>query len=132
MYQEMNLSDIEALIKRQAKVDVQIQQQAANQVLVHYLLVNMDVQLIGVSDDALLFRYQLGKLAGFMAKGAAKGAAKMLGKNIRTKKINWDTEQQQIRLNLAVFAQFRPWFQQHRLASAVIEEGKIKLQFVAK
>ena len=59
MYQEMNLSDIEALIKRQAKVDVQIQQQAANQVLVHYLLVNMDVQLIGVSDDALLFRYQL-------------------------------------------------------------------------
>ena len=128
MYQEMNLSDIEALIKRQAKVDVQIQQQAANQVLVHYLLVNMDVQLIGVSDDALLFRYQLGKLAGFMAKGAAK----KLGKNIRTKKINWDTEQQQIRLNLAVFAQFRPWFQQHRLASAVIEEGKIKLQFVAK
>ena len=128
MYQEMNLSDIEALIKRQAKVDVQIQQQAANQVLVHYLLVNMDVQLIGVSDDALLFRYQLGKLAGFMAKGAAK----MLDKNIRTKKINWDTEQQQIRLNLAVFAQFRPWFQQHRLASAVIEEGKIKLQFVAK
>lgn len=128
MYQEMNLSDIEALIKRQAKVDVQIQQQAANQVLVHYLLVNMDVQLIGVSDDALLFRYQLGKLAGFMAKGAAK----MLGKNIRTKKINWDTEQQQIRLNLAVFAQFRPWFQQHRLASAVIEERKIKLQFVAK
>lgn len=126
MYQEMNLSDIEALIKRQAKVDVQIQQQAANQVLVHYLLVNMDVQLIGVSDDALLFRYQLGKLAGFMAKGA------VLGKNIRTKKINWDTEQQQIRLNLAVFAQFRPWFQQHRLASAVIEEGKIKLQFVAK
>ena len=128
MYQEMNLSDIEALIKRQAKVDVQIQQQAANQVLVHYLLVNMDVQLIGVSDDALLFRYQLGNLAGFMAKGVAK----MLGKNIRTKKINWDTEQQQIRLNLAVFAQFRPWFQQHRLASAVIEEGKIKLQFVAK
>ena len=128
MYQEMNLSDIEALIKRQAKVDVQIQQQAANQVLVHYLLVNMDVQLIGVSDDALLFRYQLGKLAGFMVKGAAK----MLGKNIRTKKINWDTEQQQIRLNLAVFAQFRPWFQQHRLASAVIEEGKIKLQFVAQ
>lgn len=128
MYQEMNLSDIEALIKRQAKVDVQIQQQAANQVLVHYLLVNMDVQLIGVSDDALLFRYQLGKLAGFMADWAAK----MLGKNIRTKKINWDTEQQQIRLNLAVFAQFRPWFQQHRLASAVIEEGKIKLQFVAK
>ena len=128
MYQEMNLSDIEALIKRQAKVDVQIQQQAANQVLVHYLLVNMDVQLIGVSDDALLFRYQLGKLAGFMAKGAAK----MLDKNIRTKKINWDTEQQQIRLNLAVFAQFRPWFQQHRLASAVIEEGKIKLQFVAQ
>ena len=128
MYQEMNLSDIEALIKRQAKVDVQIQQQAANQVLAHYLLVNMDVQLIGVSDDALLFRYQLGKLAGFMAKGAAK----KLGKNIRTKKINWDTEQQQIRLNLAVFAQFRPWFQQHRLASAVIEEGKIKLQFVAK
>ena len=128
MYQEMNLSDIEALIKRQAKVDVQIQQQAANQVLVHYLLVNMDVQLIGVSDDALLFRYQLGKLAGFMAKGAAK----MLGKNIRTKKINWDTEQQQIRLNLAVFAQFRPWFQQHRLASAVIKEKKIKLQFVAQ
>lgn len=128
MYQEMNLSDIEALIKRQAKVDVQIQQQAVNQVWVHYLLVDMNVQLIGVSDDALLFRYQLGKLVGFMAKGAAK----MLGKNIRTKKINWDAEQQQIRLNLAVFAQFRPWFQQHRLESAVIEEGKMKLQFVAK
>ena len=73
MYQEMNLSDIEALIKRQAKVDVQIQQQAVNQVLVHYLLVNMDVQLIGVSDDALLFRYQLGKLAGrFYGKRGGK------------------------------------------------------------
>ena len=100
----MNLSEIEALIQQQAKVAVRIQQQETNHVLVHYLLVDMKMQLIEVSDDALLFHYQLGKLVGFMAKGAAK----MLGKNIRTKKIDWDTEQQQIRLNLAVFDKFKP------------------------
>ena len=127
MYHEISLSDIETLIQQQAKVNVHIQQQEKNHLLVHYG-VEMKVELTEAFDDALLFHYQLGSIA----KLVSKGAAKMLGNNIRTKKLNWDTEQQQIRLNLAVFGKFKPLFQNHKIQAAIIEDNKVKLHMVAK
>ena len=62
----------------------------------------------------------------------AKTAGKMLAGRVRTKKLNWDAEKQQIRVNLSVFGQIKPLFANHKLVSAEIDNNQLCLNFSPK
>ena len=90
--------------------------------------VGLDLVLEQVYDDGLLFGYRL----PFGLNAIAKTAGKILAGRVRTKKLNWDAEKQQIRVNLSVFSQIKPLFANHKLVSAEIDNNQLCLNFSPK
>ena len=90
--------------------------------------VGLDLVLEQVYDDGLLFGYRL----PFGLNAIAKTAGKILAGRVRTKKLNWDAEKQQIRVNLSVFGQIKPLFANQKLVSAEIDNNQLCLNFFPK
>ena len=112
-----SLNEIEEMICRQTERHIRIEDK-----------VGLDLVLEQVYDDGLLFGYRL----PFGLNTIAKTAGKILAGRVRTKKLNWDAEQQQIRVNLSVFSQIKPLFANHKLVSAEIDNNQLYLNFSPK
>ena len=112
-----SLNEIEEMICRQTERHIRIEDK-----------VGLDLVLEHVYDDGLLFGYRL----PFGLNAIAKTTGKMLAGRVRTKKLNWDAEQQQIRVNLSVFSQIKPLFANHKLVSAEIDSNQLYLNFSPK
>ena len=112
-----SLNEIEEMICRQTERHIRIEDK-----------VGLDLVLEQVYDDGLLFGYRL----PFGLNTIAKTAGKILAGRVRTKKLNWDAEQQQIRVNLSVFSQIKPLFANHKLVSAEIDSNQLYLNFSPK
>ena len=112
-----SLNEIEEMICRQTERHIRIEDK-----------VGLDLVLEHVYDDGLLFGYRL----PFGLNTIAKTAGKILAGRVRTKKLNWDAEQQQIRVNLSVFSQIKPLFANHKLVSAEIDSNQLYLNFSPK
>ena len=87
-----SLNEIEEMICRQTERHIRIEDK-----------VGLDLVLEQVYDDGLLFGCRL----PFGLNAIAKTAGKILAGRVRTKKLNWDAEKRQIRVNLSVFGQIR-------------------------
>ena len=90
--------------------------------------VGLDLVLEQVYDDGLLFGYRL----PFGLNTIAKTAGKILAGRVRTQKLNWNAEQQKIRVNLSVFSQIKPLFANHKLVLAEIDNNQLCLNFSPK
>ena len=112
-----SLNEIEEMICRQTERHIRIEDK-----------VGLDLVLEHVYDDGLLFGYRL----PFGLNAIAKTAGKILAGRVRTKKLNWDAEKQQIRVNLSVFGQIKPLFTNHKLVSAEIDNNQLCLNFSPK
>lgn len=112
-----SLNEIEEMVCRQTERHIRIEDK-----------VGLDLVLEHVYDDGLLFGYRL----PFGLNAIAKTAGKMLAGRVRTKKLNWDAEKQQIRVNLPVFGQIKPLFANHKLVSAEIDNNQLCLNFSPK
>lgn len=112
-----SLNEIEEMVCRQTERHIRIEDK-----------VGLDLVLEHVYDDGLLFGYRL----PFGLNAIAKTAGKILAGRVRTKKLNWDAEQQQIRVNLSVFSQIKPLFANHKLVSAEIDNNQLCLNFSLK
>ena len=112
-----SLNEIEEMICRQTERHIRIEDK-----------VGLDLVLEHVYDDGLLFGYRL----PFGLNAIAKTAGKILAGRVRTKKLNWDAEQRQIRVNLSVFSQIKPLFANHKLVSAEIDNNQLCLNFSPK
>ena len=112
-----SLNEIEEMICRQTERHIRIEDK-----------VGLDLVLEHVYDDGLLFGYRL----PFGLNAIAKTAGKILAGRVRTKKLNWDAEKQQIRVNLSVFGQIKPLFANHKLVSAEIDNNQLCLNFSPK
>ena len=112
-----SLNEIEEMVCRQTERHIRIEDK-----------VGLDLFLEHVYDDGLLFGYRL----PFGLNTIAKTAGKILAGRVRTKKLNWDAEQQQIRVNLSVFSQIKPLFANHKLVSAEIDNNQLCLNFSPK
>ena len=112
-----SLNEIEEMICRQTERHIRIEDK-----------VGLDLVLEHVYYDGLLFGYRL----PFGLNAIAKTAGKILAGRVRTKKLNWDAEQQQIRVNLSVFGQIKPLFANHKLVSAEIDNNQLCLNFSPK
>ena len=101
-----SLNEIEEMICRQTERHIRIIQTGRNAIRIEDK-VGLDLVLVlvleQVYDDGLLFGYRL----PFGLNAIAKTAGKILAGRVRTKKLNWDAEKQQIRVNLSVFGQIR-------------------------
>ena len=97
-----SLNEIEEMVCRQTERHIRIIQTDRNAIRIEDK-VGLDLVLEQVYDDGLLFGYRL----PFGLNAIAKTAGKILAGRVRTKKLNWDAEQQQIRVNLSVFGQIR-------------------------
>ena len=97
-----SLNEIEEMICRQTERHIRIIQTGRNAIRIEDK-VGLDLVLEHVYDDALLFGYRL----PFGLNAIAKTAGKILAGRVRTKKLNWDAEKRQIRVNLSVFGQIR-------------------------
>lgn len=93
-----SLNEIKEMICRQTERHIRIIQTGRNAIRIEDK-VGLDLVLEQVYDDGLLFGYRL----PFGLNAIAKTAGKILAGRVRTKKLNWDAEQQQIRVNLSVF-----------------------------
>lgn len=93
------------MVCRQTERHIRIIQTGRNAIRIEDKVskVSLDLVLEQVYDDGLLFGYRL----PFGLNAIAKTAGKILAGRVRTKKLNWDAEQQQIRVNLSVFGQIR-------------------------
>lgn len=112
-----SLNEIEEMVCRQTERHIRIEDK-----------VGLDLVLEHVYDDGLLFGYRL----PFGLNAIAKTAGKILAGRVRTKKLNWDAEKQQIRVNLSVFGQIKPLFANHKLVSAEIDNNQLCLNFSPK
>lgn len=112
-----SLNEIEEMVCRQTERHIRIEDKAG-----------LDLVLEHVYDDGLLFGCRL----PFGLNAIAKTAGKILAGRVRTKKLNWDAEQQQIRVNLSVFGQIKPLFANHKLVSAEIDNNQLCLNFSPK
>ena len=112
-----SLNEIEEMVCRQTERHIRIEDK-----------VGLDLVLEHVYDDGLLFGYRL----PFGLNAIAKTAGKILAGRVRTKKLNWDAEKQQIRVNLSVFGQITPLFANHKLVSAEIDNNQLCLNFSPK
>lgn len=112
-----SLNEIEEMICRQTERHIRIEDK-----------VGLDLVLEHVYYDGLLFGYRL----PFGLNAIAKTAGKILAGRVRTKKLNWDAEKQQIRVNLSVFGQIKPLFANHKLVSAEIDNNQLCLNFSPK
>lgn len=112
-----SLNEIEEMICRQTERHIRIEDK-----------VGLDLVLEHVYYDGLLFGYRL----PFGLNAIAKTAGKILAGRVRTKKLNWDAEKQQIRVNLSVFSQIKPLFANHKLVSAEIDSNQLYLNFSPK
>ena len=122
-----SLNEIEEIICRQTKRHIRIMQTGRNAIRIEDK-VGLDLVLEHVYDDGLLFGYRL----PFGLNAIAKTAGKILAGRVRTKKLNWDAEKQQIHVNLSVFSQIKPLFANHKLASAEIDNNQLCLNFFPK
>ena len=112
-----SLNEIEEMVCRQTERHIRIEDK-----------VGLDLVLEHVYDDGLLFGCRL----PFGLNAIAKTAGKILAGRVRTKKLNWDAEKQQIRVNLSVFGQIKPLFANHKLVSAEIDNNQLCLNFSPK
>ena len=112
-----SLNEIEEMICRQTERRIRIEDK-----------VGLDLVLEHMYDDALLFGCRL----PFGLNAIAKTAGKILAGRVRTKKLNWGAEKQQIRVNLSVFGQITPLFANHKLVSAEIDNNQLCLNFSPK
>ena len=117
MQWKKSLNEIEEMVCRQTERHIRIEDK-----------VGLDLVLEHVYDDGLLFGYRL----PFGLNAIAKTAGKILAGRVRTKKLNWDAEKQQIRVNLSVFGQITPLFANHKLVSAEIDNNQLCLNFSPK
>ena len=128
-----SLNEIEEMICRQTERHIRIIQTGRNAIRIEDKI-GLDLVLVlvlvleQVYDDGLLFGYRL----PFGLNAIAKTAGKMLAGRVRTKKLNWDAEKQQIRVNLPVFGQIKPLFANHKLVSAEIDNNQLYLNFSPK
>ena len=122
-----SLNEIEETVCRQTERHIRIIQTDRNAIRIEDK-VGLDLVLEQVYDDGLLFGYRL----PFGLNTIAKTAGKILASRVRTKKLNWDAEQQQIRVNLSVFSQIKPLFANHKLVSAEIDSNQLYLNFSPK
>ena len=122
-----SLNEIEEMIYPQTERHIRIIQTGRNAIRIEDK-VGLDLVLEHVYDDGLLFGYRL----PFGLNAIAKTAGKILAGRVRTKKLNWDAEQQQIRVNLSVFGQIKPLFANHKLVSAEIDNNQLCLNFSPK
>ena len=97
-----SLNEIEEMICRQTERHIRIIQTGRNAIRIEDK-VGLDLVLEQVYDDGLLFGCRL----PFGLNAIAKTAGKILAGRVRTKKLNWDAEKRQIRVNLSVFGQIR-------------------------
>ena len=99
-----SLNEIEEMVCRQTERHIRIIQTGRNAIRIEDK-VGLDLVLVleQVYDDGLLFGYRL----PFGLNAIAKTAGKILAGRVRTKKLNWDAEKRQIRVNLSVFGQIR-------------------------
>lgn len=100
-----SLNEIEEMVCRQTERHIRIIQTGRNAIRIEDKVskVSLDLVLEQVYDDGLLFGYRL----PFGLNAIAKTAGKILAGRVRTKKLNWDAEKRQIRVNLSVFGQIR-------------------------
>ncbi len=122
-----SLAEIEALIQEHGKVAVRLQYVERNVVRLSYLT-EMKLRLVQVEPQGALFRYELGWAAGLLAAGAKR----LVGRDIKTIKMRWDADKQEIWLNLGALKELREILQTHELADMCIEDGLMKLDFRAK
>ena len=125
-----SLNEIEEMICRQTERHIRIIQTGRNAIRIEDKVskVSLDLVLEQVYDDGLLFGYRL----PFGLNTIAKTAGKILAGRVRTKKLNWDAEKQQIRVNLSVFGQIKPLFANQKLVSAEIDNNQLCLNFFPK
>ena len=97
-----SLNEIEEMICRQTERHIRIIQTGRNAIRIEDK-VSLDLVLEQVYDSGLLFGCRL----PFGLNAIAKTAGKILAGRVRTKKLNWDAEKRQIRVNLSVFGQIR-------------------------
>ncbi|ULJ63213.1 hypothetical protein MIS46_03960 [Wielerella bovis] len=122
-----SLDDLENLAHKQRGKVIRFTQTGDNQIRVNYLL-ELQLTLIGHTDDALKFQYSFGNWAAdFLAKGA-----KRVWGNIRTKKLTLDTQAKMVQVNLAVFSAFAPYFKTHRIQAAVIRDNTLMVDLIEK
>ncbi|ULJ70039.1 hypothetical protein MIS45_04220 [Wielerella bovis] len=122
-----SLNDLENLAHKQSGKVIRFTQTGDNQIRVNYLL-ELQLTLIGHTDDALKFKYSFGSwAAGLLAKGAER-----VWGDIRTKKLTLDTQAKIIQVNLAVFAAFAPYFKTHHIQAAVIRDNTLMVDLIEK
>ena len=97
-----SLNEVEEMICRQTERHIRIIQTGRSAIRIEDK-VGLDLVLEQVYDDGLLFGCRL----PFGLNAIAKTAGKILAGRVRTKKLNWDAEKRQIRVNLSVFGQIR-------------------------
>ena len=97
-----SLNEIEEMVCRQTERHIRIIQTGRNAIRIEDKA-GLDLVLEHVYDDGLLFGCRL----PFGLNAIAKTAGKILAGRVRTKKLNWDAEKRQIRVNLSVFGQIR-------------------------
>ena len=127
MQWKKSLNEIEEMVCRQTERHIRIIQTDRNAIRIEDK-VGLDLVLEQVYDDGLLFGYRL----PFGLNTIAKTAGKILAGRVRTQKLNWNAEQQKIRVNLSVFSQIKPLFANHKLVSAEIDNNQLCLNFPPK
>jgi len=124
---EESLNEIEEMVCRQTERHIRIIQTDRNAIRIEDK-VGLDLVLEQVYGDGLLFGYRL----PFGLNTIAKTAGKILAGRVRTQKLNWNAEQQKIRVNLSVFSQIKPLFANHKLVLAEIDNNQLCLNFSPK
>ena len=122
-----SLNEIEEMICRQTERHIRIIQTGRDAIRIEDK-VGLDLVLEHMYDDAPLFGCRL----PFGLNAIAKTGGKILAGRVRTKKLNWDAEKQQIRVNLSIFGQIKPLFAPHKLVSAEIDNNQLCLNFSPK